>query len=135
MNYEDLSPRLQLATIMSDLHKDAYGFRPRGMDFASWSMEELEAEASRYEAITKENAEAEAIHEAKLVEEYKIKLQSTIDCGAGDRATALRWLFEGSELEAYEIDHYLWQEGIAYTDFGRELKDELIGATSALRAA
>ena len=135
MNYEDLSPRLQLATIMSDLHKDAYGFRPRGTDFSSWTMEELEAEADRYSAICKENADAEAIYAAEQVEIFKATLQKTIDCGAGDRATALRWLFEGSELDAYDVEHFVWQLGFPYTDYGRSLKKELIGITAALRAA
>lgn len=72
---------------ISDLSKEAYGFRVRNVDWSSMSFEELAAEVNHYSAI----AEREAF-EASIAEEQAI--QKAIDAGAGNRETALRWLEE-----------------------------------------
>ena len=53
-NWEDLSERDQLLTYISDTHKDAYGFRPRGL-YNDMSVQELKVELDRlYEAASEE---------------------------------------------------------------------------------
>lgn len=70
---------------ISDLSKDAYGFRVRNTDWASMSFEELAAEVNYFSGIVEEEmAEMEAAEEAAI--------QKAIDAGAGDRETAMRWL-------------------------------------------
>ena len=39
-----------LLSYISDTHKSVYGFRPRGWETGSWSIEDLRAEAKRLEA-------------------------------------------------------------------------------------
>ena len=39
---------------MSDLYKEAYGIRPRGVDYESWSLQELKDEWKRLEVIARE---------------------------------------------------------------------------------
>ena len=41
--WEELTEREQLLTYISDVHKDAYGFRPRG-SYSDYSVVELRAE-------------------------------------------------------------------------------------------
>ena len=72
---------------ISDLSKEAYGFRVRNVDWSSMSFEELAAEVNRYSAIAQEEADAEAAWEEKAIQEC-------LDAGAKDRETALRWLEE-----------------------------------------
>jgi len=70
---------------ISDLSKDAYGFRVRNVDWSSMSFEELVAEVNHYSAIAQEEADAEAAREEAAI-------QKCLDAGAGNRETALRWL-------------------------------------------
>ena len=70
---------------ISDLSKEAYGFRVRNTDWAAMSFEELAAEVNHFSEIAQEEAaEMEAAEEAAI--------QKAIAAGAGDRETAKRWL-------------------------------------------
>ena len=41
------SEKQDLLSYISDTHKSVYGFRPRGWETGSWSIEDLRAEAKR----------------------------------------------------------------------------------------
>jgi len=70
---------------ISDLSKEAYGFRVRNRDWASMSFEELAAEVNFFSDIV-----------AREEEEYarvgKLAIQRCLDAGAPDVETAKRWL-------------------------------------------
>jgi len=141
-NFSDLYPSLvqptrreELLSMVSDVYKDAHGIRPRGFNWDAYSDDELDTFVDECITTANENADAEAIWAEEQVIVFKQLVEDTIAHGAGDRATALRWLFEGSELDAYDIEHFVWQQNILYTDYGRSLKEELIGLTASLRAA
>ena len=70
---------------ISDLSKDAYGFRVRYVDWASMSFEELAAEVNLYSDIVTREDEREASAEERAI-------QRCLDSGAEDRETAKRWL-------------------------------------------
>jgi len=73
---------------ISDLSKDAYGFRVRNRDWASMSFEELAAEVNFFSDIVA--AEREEEEYAKKAEE--VAIQRCLDAGAPDVETAKRWL-------------------------------------------
>jgi hypothetical protein len=91
--------------IVSDLHKDARGYRPRSTWWEIWSaapdaekqeiwdslLNELEWESAR------EREEAE-----RAVKNFESRIELLISTGARDRDTAIRWLVESLELS--EID-------------------------------
>jgi len=52
-----LSARRQLEEIFSDVYKEAYGFRPRGIDVTAWSDDELEARVAALHTIALESHE------------------------------------------------------------------------------
>ena len=43
--------RESLISYISDAHKDAYGFRPRGYNYSEWSMEDLGEEVDRMSEV------------------------------------------------------------------------------------
>lgn len=113
----------------SDFYKDTYGVRPRD---AAWeyyeglSAEEfnkdIEYMISKMEADTL--AEAQAQEEA--VQTFKQTVQKTIELGAGDEETALRWMTQSQTFYNGQcVEHYVWEQGILFTDYGRELVDKL----------
>ena len=112
--------------IFSDLHKDAYGFRPRGHEY-------YEAAPARKQEIWVKVCEdlevaqdEEARREQEAVAEFKAQITKVIEAGAGNRITALRWMTstETFYLEQ-DVEHWVWNQGILFTDYGRELVKEL----------
>jgi len=117
--------RHSLICEISDASKEAYGFRLR-MDWDSMSMEELREEASRVWQYAVAEAELEQEREKLDLEEFKAMLQQTIDMGAGDEETALRWLTQGETFYHGQcVESWVHEQGILFTDYGRELVKRL----------
>ena len=115
--------------LYSDLHKDAYGFRPRHCRFYDeattdeerqelwdWACRDLDI-AIEQEKQAKERAEAE----------FKALVQKTIELGARDEETALRWLTSDETFySGQDVEHWVWDKGILFTDYGRKLVERLL---------
>lgn len=115
---------------ISDLSKDAYGFRVRNTDWASMSFEELAAEVNRFSAIVEENEAEERAASEKALADFEARVEELINSGAGDRETALRWM-----LGAY--DKYDLSYGGSYVCYNLginspELEQELDSVIEAL---
>ena len=117
------------AELFSDLHKDALGFRPRAHSF----YDETTTDAERQQMwdylcqILEENMAAEREHEARAVRDFEAEVENVIALGAGDRATALRWITSSEDFyNAQCVEHWVWQRDILFTDMGRQLVNELM---------
>lgn len=120
-NYE-LTHRENMILLYSDFHKDAYGFRPRTINVYALTTEELEADFDRFEQVCADNRIEELAAEAEADNAFKALIADTIQMGAGDEVTALRWIAEGAvEDYGYDYEHFLWNQGIAYSAYGKEL--------------
>lgn len=98
--------------IMSDLHKDVYGFRPRYIDYEAFTNEELADEYNFLLNRLDEVMEEERKFEAQKVAEFHSGLKKTMECANCDHVTALRYMFD-----AYIFDHgfdYLSIESFSY---------------------
>lgn len=84
--------REQMNQGYSDYHKSVLGFRPstRASDMTK---EELDSE---YAYLNRE-AEAEEARDAAFVQGFEERVLEVIESGAGDRATALRWIADAEE--------------------------------------
>ena len=99
--------------MFSDLHKDAYGFRPRaGCEF-------YEASADRKQVIwddALDALEASIKEERKAHEEAVVKFSARInaatDLGAADEETAIRWILEGENFSLN--DYHYGADYVAY---------------------
>lgn len=115
--------------IFSDLHKDAYGFRPRGHRF----YDEATTDAERQKIwdylcqVVEDNIAAEREHEARVLRDFEAQVADTIALGAGDRATALRWMTQDEKFYNGQcVEHWVWNQGILFTDEGRQLVKDLM---------
>ena len=107
-------------------HKDAYGVKGRHYNFAAMTDEELVREADRIEVAIGEAIEQEREAAEAAVASFEALVQDVIRSGAGDLKTALRWMV--SDLEAthiQDIEHWVWEHGILFTEYGRNLVKEL----------
>lgn len=118
--------REDLEIFIYEEHKTAFGTKGRHYDFDSMSMEELRSEAE-YIADACDRALAEEARRAQeAVTECENLINNTINLGAGDRANALRWLTEDERFyHSQDVEHWVWDQGVLFTDYGRELVKEL----------
>ena len=115
--------------IFSDLHKDAYGFRPRGHEY-------YEAAPARKQEIWVKVCEdlevaqdEEGRRAQEAIAEFEAEIQENIEYGAGDRKTALRWMTQWALHRFYhsqDVEAWVYKQGILFTDYGRELVEELM---------
>lgn len=109
----------------SDMYKEAYGFRPRH-DTSSWTKETWKVELDRVEADLEAEIEDEKAREEACVNSFKELVQNTIQCGAGDYDTALRWLTQEENFrDVQDVEQWVWNQGILFTDYGKEVLADL----------
>jgi hypothetical protein len=102
--WEELSEKEQLLTYISDVHKDAYGFRPRGT-YNDWSVPELKKELdSLCEAANEEAKRIETMENESWVE-LKEHFTNLVNMGAKDFRQALEW-----DMQAEDCVHEGWKD-------------------------
>lgn len=113
----------------SDLHKDVHGFRPSEI-FMKNVKRFTDAERDNlWDALCEqleENTKAEKAAEAVAVEEFEARVQDVIALGAGNRANALLWMVSSETFyHIQDVEHFVWEQGILFTDYGKQLIKEL----------
>lgn len=122
--------REQLEAFIWDTYKEAHGFRPRWIDFSTMTYEELDQFAIQCDREANEAHAAEQKQAEQAVESFKKELQQAIDLGAADEATALRWLTQDETFWNHQdVEHWVWNRGMLFTDYGRELAGKLAELT------
>jgi hypothetical protein len=115
--------------IVSDLHKDAFGFRPSEGFWFNWNFASDDAKQTVWDgliyALNRAMDEQKAAYDAAK-SEYEARLAEYISIGAKDRATAIRWLVQSLELT--ETDKWYGAEYICYTlGLPNQMKSEFEG--------
>ena len=105
--------------IVSDLHKDAFGFRPSQNWWADWgSMNPVEKQAewdSLIVALDRANDEFRD-QEARAVTAFEILVTRTRENGAKSREMALRWIMESSKCDG-DWEYLCFTHGLPYSYF------------------
>jgi len=111
-------------SLYSDCHKSEHGFRPSLQGITQEVIDEYFEGYDERIAIAFEEERIYALEAQKQLEQTIAAAQ---EVGAGDRSTALRWLFGESE----DLDHDLWEHGLDYqwsSVYRQEVKRVLEGA-------
>ena len=101
--------------LVSDLHKEAYGFRPSEAFWLRWKQA---SEATRQEiwddllAQQERELEAENQRELKAQEEFEMVVSSCIATGAKSRENAIEWIMAAEGCET--INELEWKLGLKY---------------------
>ena len=114
--WEQLTERDQLLTYISDVHKDAYGFRPRG-SYDNYSVVELKAELDRLCEIAEEEYKRQQELEAEAYKALHKHLADLVSIGARDFKQALAWDIQAEDCEHdgfIDYGFYCYKKGIAY---------------------
>lgn len=106
-------------SVLSDMHKDAYGFRPRS-DF--WERVERMTDgevADLFDSLQNSvdyEIEIDRARELRCQKIFEQNIQMWINNGAGDRQTALRWMLDAEGLDirnSQDVEHLFWTAGVA----------------------
>jgi hypothetical protein len=130
------------AQIVSDLHKDARGYRPDAYFWEEWNqcgddtrqamwdnlLVELEQETARQKAA-----------EAKALEDFRAQIKSMRKLGAETERQAIKWIFHSQKLDRYDLqygaDYVAWNLGLAYNNPYRAVIQECCDQALAVVAA
>ena len=115
--------------LFSDLHKDVYGFRPRGVILDNWNILPAEQKQARWDQLCAElesNTIFEKQQEIKAVASFQARVQDVIELGAGNYTNALLWISGTETFYSVQcIEHFVWEQGILFTDYGKQLVKDL----------
>ena len=118
-SWEELSERERLECTYSDAYKDAYGFRPRGVNIAGFTLEELKGELQHLEEIIGRNMRAEHEAQQKAIAAFEARVHEVmtmmcINRGDCNRADAIRWIQQAEGAEGQTLDYLCYLEGLPY---------------------
>jgi hypothetical protein len=115
-SWEEMSTLEQAQCQFWDMYKDAYGFRPRGIDTSTWTLEQFQDEfVILGQAIDREETARKA-SEAEAVAKFEQHVTNTICMGAGTREVALRWIMEASSANG-DWEYLCYDLGLPYHYF------------------
>jgi hypothetical protein len=110
-------------TLLSDHHKDAFGFRPSQFTYDRewWTSEQLKTEHMRLSEIIRANETEEARSQARCLVMHVDHLTGLMQEHNVDRATALRWDFEAEMAWAdhriddhRDLESYYYHKGLSW---------------------
>ena len=117
--WEEMTTLEQYACQYWDMHKDAYGVRPRGIDTSSWTEADFEREFFQLSVTIAEEDRVRKEAEEKAAHDFEMRILSLQMTGATDRDMALRWVHEAEGSDG--DDEYLcFLVGLPYGYFRKE---------------
>ena len=115
-SWEELSKLEQAQSIYWDMHKDAYGVRPRCIDTSAWTIEDFEAEFVILGQAIDAEEKVRVQSQENAMFSFEKRVDDLIYSGAKDRATAIRWIHEAEGTQG--DDEYLcYTLGLPYMYF------------------
>ena len=117
--WEEMSTLEQYACQYWDMHKDAYGVRPRCIDTSSWTEADFEAEIVILAKTIDANYEQQVIAEERAMIAFEMRVQDLMTSGAKDYKMALRWIHE-AEGSNGDDEYLCFLVGLPYGYFRME---------------
>jgi hypothetical protein len=115
-SWEEMTVLEQYACQYWDMHKDAYGFRPRGVDTSTWSEADFEAEFVQLSKVIERENEVRVAAEEKATIDFEMRVQGLLMSGAKSYEMALRWIHE-AEGTGGDDEYLAWTVGLPYRYF------------------
>ena len=116
--------------IISDLHKDARGYRPSQCFWEGWKELSDEGQKEIFDMLAEEleiREQDEREMEQRAIKTFEARIADVIKLGAGNRQTALRWITSQEKFyHSQSVEHFVWEQGILFTDYGKKLLNELL---------
>ena len=114
-SWEELSELEQAQEIYSDMHKDAYGFRPR-FDYSTWTLDKFNSQFELMGQIIEADNKVEKENQEKSAHDFEMRVLSLLQTGAKDRTMAVRWIHE-AEGSNGDDEYLCFLLGLSYGYF------------------
>ena len=108
--------------IVSDLHKDARGFRPTQYWWDQWNLCSDDQKQTMWDALGQELSETmdrERKAEARAALALTERLEQMYELGAKDEVQALKWIIEAEEFDSFDLqygaDYFCYHFGLSYS--------------------
>lgn len=119
--------------IVSDLHKDAYGYRPTADWWSIWAAFNADQKQAMWDNLIDEMnsaIEMEKEQQDRALVEFRKLLKSTIAVCNVDWKNALRILMEAQDIDSsasdQDFDYFLWQHDLGY-EKRQEIRQKFVG--------
>ena len=98
---EEFSTYGSMQGLLSDMHKDAYGYRPRGIYSVEngWTIAAMMREVDRLGEVIEHEMNEEEKWRNENLKDLEKRIQELVQMGAGTRETAIRWYLEGLDID------------------------------------
>ena len=117
--WEEMTTLEQYACQYWDMHKDAYGVRPRGINTTEWTEADFEAEFVILAQTIDANYKVQLEQEEKATIAFEMRVQELLMSGAKDYAMALRWIHE-AEGSNGDDEYLCFLVGLPYGYFRKQ---------------
>ena len=118
-SWEEMTALEQAQCTYWDMHKDAYGVRPRGIDTSSWTEADFEAEFVILAKTIDANYKEQMAQEEVAKHDFEMRMLSLLQTGAKDREMAMRWIHE-AEGSNGDDEYLCFLLGLPYRYFVKE---------------
>ena len=106
------------SNIVSDLHKEAHGFRPREGFWNYWNLSTADEKQEMWNslmALADERLADERRAQEAAVADFEKRIADCILAGAADRNTAVRWILDAEGLtKEPDLDYVRYCLGLPY---------------------
>jgi hypothetical protein len=115
-SWEELSPVEQAQCMFWDMYKDAYGFRPRGVDTSAWTLEDFEAEFKTLGVVIEREEIARKEAEAEAIVRFEDRVLNLMHTGT-NRERVIAWLMQAEDIDGNDFDYFCFTQGLPYGYF------------------
>ena len=113
------SEKDELGATYWDFYKEVHGIRPRWVSHEEATVEWYRAELESLQREADAQWEEQLVREGEAVAEFEKSVESLIAAGAGDRATAIRWIHDANDTN-YDSEYLCFLMGLPYGYFRKE---------------
>jgi hypothetical protein len=109
-------------TIVSDLHKDARGYRPSEYFWEEWTQCGDDTRQAMWDSLCRELEDtmaAERQAEARAALALTERLEKMYELGATSEVQALKWIIEAEEFDSFDLlygaSYFCYHFGLSYS--------------------
>jgi hypothetical protein len=109
------------SNIVSDLHKDARGFRPTEYFWEEWDQCGDDNRQAMWDSLCRELEETmaeDARREAEALENFRAQIKNMKKLGAETTRQAIKWIFHAEKMDRYDLaygaDYVAYHFGMSY---------------------
>lgn len=109
--------------IVSDLHKDARGFRPSHHWMELWNYADDDQKQTMWDALSQElsaELDRERVAKARAMLALAERLEKMYELGAKSEVQALQWIMEAEEFSDFDLqygaDYFCYHFDLDYTE-------------------